>query len=155
MKRKSIKFVFAGLIIAAVFCITLFSFADEGKKGEKEGGRLAKMQETLGLSDAQVSSIKDVFTDTWKNIEPLMKQRKADFESLKEKVNAGASDNDLTALIETLKSDQQKIMDVRKNEMEQIKAILTPAQQAKAIIAMGERMGKWRHNRGEKEQDSK
>lgn len=77
--------------------------------------------------------MKAVFDDSIKNNEPLIKQIQSDLNAIEEKVKAVASDADLTALLDNLHTDNQKLMSARKNELEQIKAILTPTQQAKEI----------------------
>jgi Spy/CpxP family protein refolding chaperone len=155
MKQNSKKLMLGGLVISAVFCASLLSFADDMKSGTNDwqGGRLAKMKETLGLSDTQVASIKAIQDGSWKNIEPLRKQTRIDLENLKAQVKTGAPDKDLTASIDALQADRKKMMEARKASMEQVKAILTPLQQAKAMIAMSERMGKRQHYKAEEDSD--
>ncbi len=151
MERRTNKFVMASMVLVAVFCISLFSYAEEGKKDMHEKDRIVKMKEKLGLSDDQVTKIKAVFADSKKNIEPLKKQYEADLKSLKDKVKAGVADSELKILLDALQADDQKMMDARKNIMEQMKAILTPLQQAKDII--GERSEKEKDKGDKKEKE--
>lgn len=151
MKRTTKKFIAVSMVLGAIFCVSLFSFAEDGKKDMHEKDRIVKMKEKLGLSDDQVIKIKAIFTDSKKTVEPLKKQHEADMKALKAKVKAGAADSELKLLLDALQLDNQKIMDARKTVMEQVKAILTPLQQAKEVI--GERSEKDRDKGDKKEKD--
>lgn len=148
MKKSWGLFIVLSVVLGVVFSASSFSFADDGKKDGHRKDRIEYMKKKLGLSDDQVSKIKAVYEDSKKNIEPLMKQKEADIKTLKDKVTASASDNDIKALLAAIQSDQQKIMDIRKAEMNKVKTILTPTQQAKAFISMHKR---WGHSRNRKE----
>ncbi len=132
------RFIAAGIVLSAVFCVSLFSCAHKEKNVLHEGDRISDMKQRLNLSDDQVAKIKAIYAESRTNIRLLMKQNKADIEILKYKVKSGASDNDLTNILKALKIDNQKIRNVRINEMEKVNALLTPSQQAQEIISMSE-----------------
>jgi hypothetical protein len=142
MKRTSNRLITASIIIAAVFCVSLFSFAEDGKKDKHESDRMGKMKKFLSLSDDQVLKIKDVYSNSMIAIEPLKKQLGSDVKALKQSFKAGVSNDVLQPLLDTIQADHKKLMDAVNDEKDQIKAILTPSQIAKEIIAMSDRMEK-------------
>jgi hypothetical protein len=145
MKRSLKWFVFMSMVLAMVFSASMFTFAADGKKDARENDRIARMKEMLGLSDDQVSKIRQISTDSMTRIEPLQKQRQTDLKALRDKVKAEAPDADLKVLMAALQADDQKLVDARKIEMDQIKAVLTTLQQATLMIR--EPMGRWNNDR--------
>jgi Spy/CpxP family protein refolding chaperone len=106
------------------------------------GDRITEMKQRYNLNDEQMTKITDIFADSRAKVKLLIKQDMADIKILKDKVNAGASDSDLTNVLETIKQDNQKIRDARISETDRIDSVLTPLQRAKEIISMSEQTQK-------------
>ncbi len=108
---------------------------------KEDGGRLDKMVVVLGLSDSQRQEIEAVMTTQQENIAPLLEKIAAGRQQLWE---AGRSSELDEAKVTALADEQAKLMSEmmvsRIREKNQIFAILTPEQQAKAE-ALGEGCG--------------
>ncbi len=113
------------IIIAAVVATSALSFAADDKPKRPEGAanrapgeRLKALAEKLSLTDEQKDKLKDIFA---KNMD---------------KLKAIREDSALSA-----EDKRAKLMEIRKGEMEELRAILTPEQQ--------EKMKEMRAKRGE------
>ena len=126
--------------------------ADHGMDGGMGmGGKMMdRMKEKLGLSDSQVSQLKDMFKKTREENQSLRDQAKIDMDTLQQKVDSKASDSDLKNLLDKLQKDKDGLTAARKKVVDQMRDILTPTQQAKMVLSMkqrGRRMaGKWGKN---------
>ena len=167
MKRILRQLTMMELTAAALIFLVIPLFADNGRPGPGprpggdnsgwfEGNRIVRIQEKLGLTDDQVKKIKAIGESTRKALEPLQKQQADDVKAIREKLNAGGTDADLKPLLEKLEADHKSIADARKAELDQIREILTPIQQAKAVVALSEKMGHWKDGkkfRGHEKED--
>ena len=123
-----------------------------GMMGE---GRVDQWKEKLGLSDEQVSKLKDLFKSQMDIMKPLRDQMKIDMDTLQQKVDAKASDADLKKVLGTLSADRKNLDSARQKMEDQVRGILTPTQQAKFVLGLnnkGKQMMKkmWnqRHGKG-------
>jgi hypothetical protein len=145
MKRSLRWFVFMSMVFFMAFSASVFTFADDGKKDGRDNDRIGRMKEFLGLNDDQVTKIKLIYDDSKTRLEPLQKQLGADLKALRDKVKAGAPDADLKPLMAAVQADNQKLMDSRRIELDQINAVLTTLQQAKLMA--GWPMERWKADR--------
>lgn len=153
MKARARKGAIFGTIMGLLFVISMISYAEqdgpgrgpgpgprpEGGPGVYDGDRIIRMKDKLGLTEDQVNKIKALMESTGKNMEQLHKQVRDDMKALADKMDAKASDNELKSVLDNLNTDHQKIQDARKNVLEKMRAILTPTQQAKSILAFGKK----------------
>lgn len=126
-----------------------------GMKGDMDSpeagkGRLEKMKEKLGLTDAQATQLKDLFQKQREDTKPLRDQVKIDMDTLKQKVDTKASDSAVKGTLDALSADRKAMQSDREKFMEKIRTILTPTQQAKFVLGMkargGEMMKKWKEH---------
>ena len=101
-----------------------------------DGSRMDKLKEKLGLSDDQVSKLKDLFKSQGETMKPLRDQMKIDMDTLQQKVDTKASDGDVKKLLDKLEADQKEMQAGREKMKDQLRAILTPTQQAKMVLGM-------------------
>lgn len=109
-----------------------------GEKGQEQGVKIDKMKTKLGLTDDQVTKIKALKESRETETEPLHKQMKADMKTLAAKVKAKASEVDIKAALDAVRTDQENIETAKKKHMDQMEEILTPTQQAKFLLHMKE-----------------
>jgi Spy/CpxP family protein refolding chaperone len=146
------------LVLGAVFCLSLMSYAGMGPGGPggpgpgplgmHEGDRIIQMKDKIGLTDDQVTKIKKLFRESRNSIQTLMDQQKDDLDAVETKLKAKASDKELKVLLDALDADHQKIENARKSVMDQLRTILTPTQQAQSIVALEKRMENWKDKKG-------
>jgi Spy/CpxP family protein refolding chaperone len=112
-----------------------------------EQARLDRMKETLGLSDEQVSKLKALFESQRAEMKPIREKMMADMDTLRKKKEAKASDAELKTALDALSADRKSMQDLRQNQQEKFRGILTPEQQAKmALDRPG--MGKGKFGKG-------
>jgi Spy/CpxP family protein refolding chaperone len=120
----------------------------DGPQGEMGGKWVDKMKEKLDLTDAQVSRIKQVFENQKSTAKPIREDLKTQTKALAQKMKAGAGDGDLKPLLDKIDQDRKNLDAARQQNMEALRGILTPTQQAKAYLAMAKRgmarMGHWK-----------
>jgi len=132
-KEKSMKKTITTAVAVFALGATL-AFAGphgdwKGGRGHKEGAFSEKMAEKLNLSDAQKAQMKEVR-------KAFREQNKAFFESAKatrEQFHEAKKANDtakLEALRPTMEAQRTQMDKLRADEMAQVRAILTPEQQA-------------------------
>jgi len=129
---------------------------DPGPDGGMMGGdQMDKMKEKLGLTDDQVSKLKNLFKSQMEANKPLRDQMKIDMDTLQQKVDMKASDGDIQKLLDKLDGEQKEMQASREKMKDQWKAILTPTQQAKMVLGMQKRgmgmmkkMWNQRHGKG-------
>jgi Spy/CpxP family protein refolding chaperone len=130
--------------------------------GEGHGMMAEKMKDhfkkALGLSDEQAKKVEELDKADHEKGKLLRDRVEADMANLKVLVDGKASDGELKAALENLKKDHMAAQDARMKHMEDMQAILTPTQQAKAVIMMSERMRWGRHKghgmmKGDKDKD--
>lgn len=112
------------------------------------GGHLGKLKEKLGLTDDQISKIKDLFKSQREAMTPLKDQMKIDMAILQQKVDTKASDGDLKKLLDKLDGEQKQMQASREKMKDQMRSILTPTQQAKFVLGMKKRGGMMRGKMG-------
>jgi len=103
--------------------------------GEMGMGPMGRLREKLGLTDEQATQIKDLFKKQMESNQPLRDQMKIDMDTLQQKVDMKASDGDLKKLLDKLDGEQKQMQASREKMKDQLRAILTPAQQAKFVYA--------------------
>ncbi len=109
---------------------------EEGPQGGEK--RWDKMKEELGLSGAQMDKLKESHKGMRESMQASAAKLKTDLATLKGLVDKKGPDTDLTAAIEALKGDRDAMETQRKKEQEVMRGILTPLQQAKLILKMGD-----------------
>ena len=154
--KKVMKGLWIGSLVAGLLAGSmLVARADDDKPmmgGEDGGtGRIEKMKEKLGLSDSQVTQMKDLFKKQMEGNKPLRDQMKIDMDTLQQKVDLKASDSDIQKLLDKLEGEQKEMSRSREKMKDQLKSILNPTQQAKFVLGMRARgkemMGKWMKRR--------
>jgi len=127
---------------AAALLILGFSLrAEEGMKGRKMGeGMMKHMKEELDLSDAQVTKFKALKEADEKNNEAMRHAMEADAANLQVLVDKKAPDSELKAGVDKLKSDHKAMQAAMEKHMDDMAAILSPIQQAKAALMMMKNM---------------
>jgi Spy/CpxP family protein refolding chaperone len=146
------------ILVSAALCLLFLATptlraddtAPTGDKGGKMHDRMMNhMKEALGLSDDQVSKLKDENKANREASKPLREKMTLDKDNLKLLVDKKASDDDLKAAIASLKEDRKAMQALNQKHMDAMQEILTPMQQAKAIFMMhGHRGHGWGHGAG-------
>jgi Spy/CpxP family protein refolding chaperone len=104
----------------------------------------------LGLSDEQVTNLKkirDAQHDAMKSLHERQQQAMA---KLEQQVQSKASDNDIKATLDEIKSVHQSMTDQHQQFMNQRADILTPTQQAKLLLKKKDRMKAMGHRMNER-----
>lgn len=140
------KFKTAALAAGILLLGTMPLHADKAmKKGMGEKGKMmSQMKDDLGLTDDQAAKMKAIHKENHEATKALRNKVDADLANLKVLVDKKASDTELSALIATLKSDHEALQAAEKKHRDAMQQILTPLQQAKMVIQMGEH----RHGKG-------
>ncbi|HVZ81552.1 MAG TPA: Spy/CpxP family protein refolding chaperone [bacterium] len=112
---------------------------DHPSWGKDGGKKLEMMQKKLDLTDDQVSKLKELYQGQKDANKSLRERLKADMKSLRDKVDAKASDSDLKSVLDSLSQDRQDLQAARQRMADKMRGILTPTQQAKMVLAMGDR----------------
>ncbi len=158
MKRLLKSMFVSGIVAGAILSIAVLSYAGDNKEGDKgfkgpDGSqRILRMKDKLGLTDDQVKKITVIFDVEKTGMKALLKQRGDDLKTLGEKVKTGAKDEELLPLITAVQTDNQNLMTEGKKDLDQVKEILTPTQQAKWILSMNNRWGHGKFNREKKKE---
>lgn len=117
-----------------------------GKHGKAAFG--ARFAEKLALTDAQKQQIKDIHAATREQNKLFFDTAKANRNQARAARQAGDTAT-LNALKATLAADRARFKEIRKAEMEQVRAVLTEEQRAKFDAMKAEREAR-RGQRGEK-----
>jgi Spy/CpxP family protein refolding chaperone len=125
-----------------------------GEDGEK---RMDRLKEKLGLTDTQAKKLKAAMKKEREANKPLLDQAKIDMDTLQQKVDSKASDDEIKALLDKLMADHKAINEAQENGKEKFRTILTPMQQAKWVLMMKDGMGrgKWGGKKGDWKRDKK
>ena len=107
--------------------------------GAKGGNRMDMMKKRLDLSDGQVSKLKELFKKQREEAKPIRDQLRIDMDKLRQKVDTKAADSDLKDLLDQLQKDRQTLQSAREKLTDQLRDILSPAQQAKFVLGMRNR----------------
>ncbi len=161
--KKSI--IWAALLVVLAWSPAALSLADDSAPaggddhpgmghgmdgGMMGGGHLDKLKEKLGLTNDQAAKLKDVFKSQMEANKPLRDQMKIDVDTLQQKVDAKASDADIKKLLDKLETDNKQMQAGREKMKDQLRAILTPTQQAKMVLGMRKMgmMERWKDHHG-------
>jgi Spy/CpxP family protein refolding chaperone len=113
-------------------------------------GMIERMKSKLDLSDEQVQKLKALVGTARKDGKPLREKLSEDVKVLARKLKDGARDSELTALLDKVQADHKALQAHRERQMEAVRKILSPTQQAKMVVRMSGRMarggkkdGKW------------
>ena len=170
--------VVVGLVLsAAVLALGLKAHADDREGRPKDGvfqkggpgyGEAAdgqdhrdglrmmeNLKEKLDLSDEQVNEMKSIRQKGREKSQILREKLKTDVKTLSEKLKAGADGAVLKSLLEKVYADQKSLEVYRKKQMEETRNVLTPTQQAKWVVGMGENGCDRRGPLGKNDRDSK
>lgn len=126
---------------------------EAGMMGEKMA---EKMKEKLGLTDDQAAKFKAAMKAHGDAVKPLHEKLRDGMKKLHGQVEAKASDADIKATLDSLKSTRKDMEAAQEKLHAEVSTILTPTQQAKMLLGMMHRMhermgeGKGRWGRGEK-----
>jgi Spy/CpxP family protein refolding chaperone len=168
-KRIWLSALMAGTLVGSA--LTVFaqdsqpSAGDNGPQAGEEGGHSGmgaggpqggmmmnpeKLKDRLGLTDVQIAQMRNLFKSQMEANQSLRDKMKIDMDTLKQKVDAKASDGDLKKVLDALSADR-KTMEANRQKMEdKVRHILTPLQQAKMVLGMqargGQMMEKWMQN---------
>jgi len=163
MKIKLIPMLALGLLVG-LSTTSLVSAKDKEAKGPKEcspkaGAMGDRMKERLGLTDEQAAKLKDLRESNQKEMRALQDKVQDETTAIKRKLRDGAGDSVLKPLLDKLQADHETLQAKRKANMDKMREILTPTQQAKMLVMMGRRMGpggwggrdgQWNHKDGRK-----
>jgi len=137
MKLKLLR---RGLALAASGFLLLASPALRAHEGEDGERMLERMKGELALSDDQFDKVKTEANLDRDLSKPLAERIVLDMDSLKVLLDKKASDADLKPVIAKIKDDRAAMDAQRDAHMDALQQILTPLQQAKAILLMRGRM---------------
>jgi hypothetical protein len=134
---KALKRIASAMFVGTLLLAVPTLHADEMMDhGHGHWDKYAMLKKQLGLSDDQVSQWKAADKDQHDQMKLLADQAKADLAELAVQVDQKASDAVLTASLDTLMADHKAIEASKQKQMEAIRDILTPLQQAKAVEMM-------------------
>jgi Spy/CpxP family protein refolding chaperone len=114
--------------------------------GGPQGGMVMnpdKLKDKLGLTDDQVTQMKDLFRTQMAAGKTIQDQMKLDIDTLQQKVDAKASVAELQKSLDALAADRKAMQASRENMETQVNKILTTVQQAKLILGMQNRGGQF------------
>ncbi len=139
--KRIINGLWMGSLIGILFVGTswVVRAEEEGSMmGNEKGGvnQVEKMKEKLGLSDSQASKLKDLFKKQREDMTPLRDQMKIDMDTLQQKVDMKAPDSEIKKLLDKLDADRKGMESGREKMKDQLRAILSPTQQAKLVLGM-------------------
>jgi Spy/CpxP family protein refolding chaperone len=123
-----------GLITALLFGVSTVAKAQEPPPGVN-AAKILEIKEKLGLSDEQVAKLKTLLESEKAELTPLVKKQLADLKTLDEKVKANAPDDELDPILDNMETRRQNIESAKSKYIGQARAILTPTQQAKVVLA--------------------
>ncbi len=103
--------------------------------GMMGGGMLERLKENLGLTDDQVSKLKDLLKGQQEATRALRDQVRVDMDTLQQKVDAKAADGDLRKVLDALETDQRNIQAAQQKTEDGIRSILTPLQLARFVLS--------------------
>jgi|GEM_PF-1967556 Spy/CpxP family protein refolding chaperone len=155
---KVIKGMALALIAGALLVVPALHADDKPAQAEKEGehwgghDKFEHMKKWLGLSDDQAAQWKKAEEGQRDAGKLLRDKLKADQAQLSVLVDEKASDGKLTDALNALESDGKALKAQGEKQREAIKAILTPLQQAKLVVARSNKrgggFGGWQKGRG-------
>jgi Spy/CpxP family protein refolding chaperone len=156
---KIMKRIRAVLVLGAVVLLPLFSGlalayddAQEGQEDQKgnKGEWMEKFYDKLELSQNQKDKISAIMKDSKDQRETLRKEMGTLLKELRDLVKNKASEDKLTEKLNALQQNKDAMQTLEKNLMEKKKTILTPLQQAKAVLGMS--IMKTKHKSGKNRQ---
>jgi Spy/CpxP family protein refolding chaperone len=171
--KKFMGMMVVGLILsAAVLALGLNARANDQEGQTKEGshqysktvdgqdhrdglGMMDRLKDKLDLSDEQLKEIKSISQKDREKSQTLREKLKTDVGNLSEKLKSGADGGVLKSLLEKVYADQNSLAVFRQKQMEETRNVLTPTQQAKWVVGMGEKRQGGRSKFKKHDQDSK
>jgi Spy/CpxP family protein refolding chaperone len=160
--KKPAFLILAGSLIAVLSLGMQAAWANEDHEGDDadHAHHMGMMKDKLGLTDDQKAKMKEFHKSQQEKMKALMDQQKADLKSLKEKVDEKASDAELKAVLDKLSADRKAIQEAQEDMIKNMRAILTPMQQAKMALGMAKRMhgmkmGNWKEKKEKWNKDEK
>ncbi len=150
--RKGLAFACLGLLLAAPALR-----ADDGKDGkggpEAQAAMIDKMKADLDLSDAQVAKVKAENADDLAAGKTLHAKMLLNVDKLRLLVDNKAGADELNAAIAAVKGNKADLDAQKAKHMDALQDLLTPLQQAKAILMMVGRMERDKGPHGPKDGD--
>lgn len=111
-----------------------------GPPREKGEGMAERAKEKLGLTDEQETKFKDAMKEHGEAVKPLHRKMRDGLTKLGDQVQDKASDSDIKATLDSLKSVRQAMTAEEEKFHDTLASFLTPTQQAKLVIGMAKRM---------------
>ena len=124
---------------------------DKGKhgKGQDMGAKhMEMMKKELGLSKDQAAKSKAATMANHEAMKTAGNKVKADLANLQVLVDKKASDAELTTSLNTLDADRKAMQAQQQKHIDAMRAILTPTQQAKMALKLGEHMSEGMMGKG-------
>jgi len=109
-----------------------------GGHGFEGGFNFEGLKEDLGLSEGQLDKLREASKANRIAMAPLMAQLKNDHDDLAALVEKKAKDGALSAALDKLKLDGEALSKAQASHRDDLAAILSPLQQAKFVLHMGE-----------------
>ncbi|MFI5350583.1 MAG: Spy/CpxP family protein refolding chaperone [Elusimicrobiota bacterium] len=114
----------------------------------QDAGKMAdRMKEKLGLTDEQAGKLKDAMKTHGDAMKPIGQQMKDGFKKLGEQIKSKASDADIQASLDSLKTARKAMAEEQEKFHDALAAFLTPTQRAKMLIGAEMRMRR-EHGKG-------
>jgi|UniRef100_A0A7V3VUQ3 Spy/CpxP family protein refolding chaperone len=126
------KIIFLVLPILLLFAQEEFERKDPREIIERV--RIYKLTEALDLSEEQAAKLFPHLKEMRKNEQEFQRQRMELLKDLKDLLNRKADESEIIKVLNRYQELQKKRMESQINEIEGIKKILTPEQQAKFLI---------------------
>lgn len=112
-------------LIAAVFIITTAK-AQQGKGGgaQVEQAKIAFLTQKLELTPAEAEKFWPIFNEFRQKQKSVRKERKADMEAIRENGVTALTDKQADEILVSVISDEQKMLDIRKEYLYKFKQVL-------------------------------
>ncbi len=146
MKIKWVPMMALGLLAGLSTAAFVYAKGDDAEgpkdRDHKSGMMGERMKERLGLTDEQAAKLKELRGSNKKEMRALQDKVQDETTAIKRKLRDGAGDDVLKPLLDKLAADHEALQAKRKANMDKMRAILTPTQQAKFLVGMMGRMGR-------------
>jgi Spy/CpxP family protein refolding chaperone len=139
--KRIVSAIFVGTLLLAAPTMYADEMMDHGQ-GHGHWDKFGMLKKQLGLTEDQVTQWKAADKSEKDAMKLLGDQAKADLAQLAVLVDQKASDEVLTASLNTLMADHKAIEASKQKQMDAIRELLTPMQQAELVGMMYGRHGR-------------
>jgi hypothetical protein len=122
-----------GFVASIVIGLAGSAKADEGSDYT---AKVIAAKSLLDLSGDQVAQLESIKAAAKKEAGPTVLQYLVDLKNLKGKVEAGASDGDLTGILNKMEAERQNLEGMKTKYIGQVRAVLNPMQQSKLALVV-------------------